>query len=234
MRIRPGPAPVSRSAFAGLGFPPDVIVLAVRWDLRFGLSHRDVEELLTERGSKVDHGTVYRWVQRFTPCWPRPPSLPARRRRSLVGRRDLGEGRREVVLCVPPDRPVRPGHRRLRLDTPGCQGSPPVPPAGHRHHKATPVEVVTDRAAIYPVLLEELLPAAGHRTEQYANHHIEADHGRLKSRLGPMRGLEQDRSARVIVAGTRSSRTFGEVTTNWLWRNQRSGGWPSRSTNSLW
>ena len=48
MRIRPGPAPVSRSAFAGFGFPPDVIVLAVRWDLRFGLSHRDVEELLTE------------------------------------------------------------------------------------------------------------------------------------------------------------------------------------------
>ena len=58
--------------------------------------------------------------------------------------------------------------------------------------KAAPVEVVTDRAAIYPVLLEELLPVAGHRTEQYANHHIEADHGRLKSRRGPMRGLEQD------------------------------------------
>jgi transposase-like protein len=44
-----------------------VIVLAVRWYLRFGLSHRDVEELLTERGVEVDHVTVYRWVQRFTP-----------------------------------------------------------------------------------------------------------------------------------------------------------------------
>ena len=195
-----------------------MIVLAVRWDLRFGLSHRDVEELLTERGSKVDHGTVYRWVQRFTPCWPRPPSLPARRRRSLVGRRDLGEGRRQVVLCLPPDRPVRLGHRRLRLDTAGCQGSPPVLQRAIATTKAAPVEVVTDRAAIYPVLLEELLPAAGHRTEQDANSRVEADHGRLKSRLGPMRGLEQDRSARVIVAGTRSSRTFGEVTTNWLWR----------------
>jgi len=53
---------------------------------------------------------------------------------------------------------------------------------------AAPVEVVTDRAAIYPVLLEERLPAAWHRTEQYANHRVEADHGRLKSRLGPMRG----------------------------------------------
>jgi transposase-like protein len=39
----------------------------VRWYLRYGLSYRDVEELLAERGVEVDHVTVYRWVQRFTP-----------------------------------------------------------------------------------------------------------------------------------------------------------------------
>jgi transposase-like protein len=44
-----------------------VIVLAVRWYLRFGLSYRDVEELLAERGIQVDHVTIFRWVQRFTP-----------------------------------------------------------------------------------------------------------------------------------------------------------------------
>ena len=64
---RPRPAPMPRSAFAGFRFPPDVIVLATRWYLRFGLSYRDVEELLAERGIEVDHVTVYRWVQRFTP-----------------------------------------------------------------------------------------------------------------------------------------------------------------------
>jgi IS6 family transposase len=42
-------------------------VLAVRWYLRYGLFYRDVEELLAERGVDVDHVTVYRWVQRFTP-----------------------------------------------------------------------------------------------------------------------------------------------------------------------
>jgi IS6 family transposase len=63
---RPRPAP-TQSAFAGFRFPPDVIVLAVRWYLRFGLSYRDVEELLAERGIEVDHVTIYRWVQRFTP-----------------------------------------------------------------------------------------------------------------------------------------------------------------------
>jgi hypothetical protein len=42
-------------------------MLAVRWYLRYGLSYRDVEELLAERGITVDHVTIYRWVQRFTP-----------------------------------------------------------------------------------------------------------------------------------------------------------------------
>jgi transposase-like protein len=50
-------------------------------------------------------------------------------------------------------------------------------------------------------VLEELLPAAWHRTDQYANNGVEADHGRLKARLRPMRGLKQDHSARVIVIG---------------------------------
>jgi len=59
----------ARSAFAGFQFPPEVITLAVRWYLRFGLSYRDVEELLAERGVEVDHVTVYRWVQRFTPLF---------------------------------------------------------------------------------------------------------------------------------------------------------------------
>jgi transposase-like protein len=56
-----------RSAFAGFRFPVEVIVVAVGWYLRYGLSYRDVEELLAERGIEVDHVTVYRWVQRFTP-----------------------------------------------------------------------------------------------------------------------------------------------------------------------
>jgi transposase, IS6 family len=64
---RPHPAPIASSAFAGFRFPSDVIVLAVRWYLRFGLSYRDVEELLTEREVEVDHVTIYRWVLRFTP-----------------------------------------------------------------------------------------------------------------------------------------------------------------------
>jgi transposase, IS6 family len=64
-----------------------------------------------------------------------------------------------------------------------------------------PTEVVTDKAATYPIVLEELLPAVWHHTEQYANNQVEADNGRLKARVRPMRGLKQDRSTRVIIAG---------------------------------
>jgi transposase-like protein len=52
--------------------------------------------------------------------------------------------------------------------------------------------------------MDELLSAAWHRTEQYANNHVEADHGRLESRLRPMPGLKQDHSARIIIAAMRS------------------------------
>jgi transposase-like protein len=55
------------SAFVGFRFPLEVIVLAVRRYLRFGRSYQDVAELLVERGIEVDHVTMFRWVQRFTP-----------------------------------------------------------------------------------------------------------------------------------------------------------------------
>jgi transposase-like protein len=73
-----------------------------------------------------------------------------------------------LAVCVPGDRPVRAGHRRLRLAT-----------AGRRFFeqaiattKVSPTEVVTDRAPTYPLVLEELLPAAWRQTERYANNGI--------------------------------------------------------------
>jgi transposase-like protein len=203
MRTRhPCPAPIARSAFAGFCFPPDVIVLAVRWYLRFALSYRDVEELLAERGMEVDHTTVYRWVQRFTPLL----TEAARPCRHAVGDRwQVDEtyvkvaGRwRYVYRAIDQFGQVIDVFVSPRRDT----------TAARRFFeraigttRVAPVEVTTDRAAAYPVVLEELLPAAWHRTDQYANNGIECDHGRLKARLRPMRGLKQDRSAAVVLAG---------------------------------
>jgi transposase, IS6 family len=67
--------------------------------------------------------------------------------------------------------------------------------------KVTPIEVVIDAAPVYPRVLDELVPAAWHHVERYANNRIEADHGRLKHRLRPMRGLRTDRTAQVVISG---------------------------------
>lgn len=67
--------------------------------------------------------------------------------------------------------------------------------------KVTPSEVVTDAAPVYPAVLDEVLPSAWHHVEQYANNPIEADHSQLKRRLRPMRGLQTDRTAQVVIAG---------------------------------
>jgi transposase-like protein len=57
--------------------------------------------------------------------------------------------------------------------------------------RPAPVEVMTDRAPVYhPRVLDERVPGARHVVEQYANNVVETDHGRLKARLRPMRGLK--------------------------------------------
>jgi transposase, IS6 family len=178
-----------------------VITVAVRGYLRYGLSYRDVEELLAERGVEVDHVTVYRWVQRFTLLLidaARPLRHAAGDRwfvdetyvkvagrwRYLYGR-STSAGKSSTCCCP-------------------SSGTPPRPAAfftGALAYGPTPVEVTTDTAGPYLRVLDQLVPAAAHVTEQYANNRIEADHGRLKARLRPMRGLKRLRSAARIAAG---------------------------------
>ncbi len=199
---RPPSAPAPRSAFAGFRFPPEIIVLAVRWYLRYGLSYRDVEELLVERGVEVDHVTIYRWVQRFTPLL----ADAARPCRHAVGQRWFVDetyvkvaGRwRYVYRAI--------DHFGQIIDVFVSARRDAATARRFFNHtidstRARPVEVTTDKAPVYPGVLKALLPAAWHRTDQYANNGIECDHGRLKAGLRPMRGLKQDRSARVVIAG---------------------------------
>ena len=124
-------------------------MLAVRWYLRYSLSYRDVEELLAERGIAAPE------------LIDAAPAEPARRRGSLVRRRDLPEGRRTVGVSVPRDRPARAGHR--------CPGLAEAELAATRRFFARALnaarrttEVTTDRAPAYPRVLDELVPEACH------------------------------------------------------------------------
>jgi transposase-like protein len=193
---------VAPSAFAGFRFPPEVITLAVRWYLRFGLSDRDVEELLAERGIDVDHVSIFRWVQRFTPLL----AEAARLCRHRVGDRWWVDetyvkvsGRwRYVYRAIDQFGQVIDVYVSPRRDSGAawCFFTRALATT-----KIIPVEVTTDKAAVSPPVLDELAPSAGHWTEAYANNRIEADHGQLQRRLRPMRGLKTDQSARIIIAG---------------------------------
>jgi transposase-like protein len=53
--------------FKGHRFEKTIILTCVRWYLAYPLSYRDLEEMMEERGVRVDHSNIYRWVQKFTP-----------------------------------------------------------------------------------------------------------------------------------------------------------------------
>jgi transposase-like protein len=179
-----------------------VITLAVRWYLRFGLSYRDVEELLAERGIDVDHVTIYRWVQRFAPEFAGAASA----RRHVVGDRwhvdetyvKVGGTWRYLFRAIDQFGQVIDVFLSTRRDAAAARRffGEAIGRTG-----ISPVEVTTDRYRVYPRVLDELLPRAFHRTDLHANNSLETDHGRLKARLRPMRGLKRNRTARVIVAG---------------------------------
>ena len=147
-----------------------MIVLAVRWYLRFGLSYRDLEELLAERGIQVDHVTIYRWVLRFTPLLA-DAARPCRHRVGdqwsvdetyvkVAGQwryvyRAIDQFGQVIDVFISPQRDTKAAQRFFQraIDT----------------TKVTPADVLTDQAPVYPAVLEERLPAAWHRTDRHAN-----------------------------------------------------------------
>jgi transposase, IS6 family len=174
-----------------------VVVLGLGIAVRVGVLPGHI--VVHERG--LTHVTVYRWVQRFTPLLI-DAARPCRHVTGdrwfvdetyvkIAGRwvylyRAIDQNSQVIDVLVSEKRDIAATRQFFTRAL---------------EHGPSPTEVTTDRAAVYPRVLDELLPAACHVTEQYANNAIEADHGRLKSRLRPMRGLKQLRCARVISAG---------------------------------
>ena len=170
------------SAFAGFRFPPAVILLA-------------------ERGIEVDHVTLYRWVQRFTPILADAagPCRHAVSSRWFVDETyvKVSGSWRYVYRAVDEEGQVIDVFVSKKRDR---------KIATHFFARAIgvhgrPTEVTTDRSRALAGAINELLPDALHDTTQYANNRVEADHRRLEARLRSMRGLKLDRTARVIVRG---------------------------------
>jgi transposase, IS6 family len=160
------------SAPAGYRFPREVIAVAVRRYLRYGLSCRDVEELLAERGIEVDHVTVYRWVQTFTAEFIHA-ARPARHGtgdRWFVDETYVKVADRWTYLYRAVDQhgqviDVLVSYRRdaaaaREFFVRALRGG------------ASPIEVTSDRAPVYPRVVEQLEAAPRHVTDRYATDEI--------------------------------------------------------------
>ena len=150
--------------------------MAVRWYLPRTPSHRDVEELLAERGIVVDHVSVYRWVERFTPlridaarpCRHIPGDqwfvdetyIKVSGRWSICTGRSTSSARSSTCLCP------RDGISQL-----------PTSSSPMRSHGSSPTEVTTDPAPAYPRVLDELVPAANHARDATDQRCQESLHG---------------------------------------------------------
>src|SRR4051812_10109505 len=137
-----------RSAFAGFRFPREVIVLAVRWYLRYGLSYRDVQELLAERGVTVDHVTVYRWVQTSTaefidaarPAGPLPRGRPA-----WAGHRRPGRRTPRCPCCAGVLHPCAQARPGANQDHDGPRPGVPARDRGCRARSATRARALSEQ-----------------------------------------------------------------------------------------
>lgn len=87
--------------FRGRHFEQSVILLCLRWYLTYGLSLRDVKEIMAERGISVDHSTIHRWVVHFAPL------LAERFNRRMACRRDVYQGSRSLDISLSGDRQQR-------------------------------------------------------------------------------------------------------------------------------
>ena len=190
-----------RSAFTGFRFLPEVMLLAVRWYLRYGLSFRGLEEFLAERVIDVDRVTLFRWVQRFTPLL----IDSARPCRHAVGDRWFVDGTFVKVNGIwrYAYRAIDEHGRVIDVFVSEHRGI-----ASARAFVATSVlarriatEVIADRGAALANVTPDLIPAAFHDAGQCESNRCEAGHGRLKARLRPMRGLRTDRAVSVVIRG---------------------------------
>jgi transposase-like protein len=149
----------------------------------------------------VDHVTVYQWVQRFTPLL----ADAARFARHAPGDRWFFDETyvkvngvwRYVYRAIHQHGQVIDVLLSTRRDANAARRFFTRP---LRTLKVIPSVMVTDAAPVYPGVLDVLVPSAWHHVEQYANNPIEADHGQLKRRPRPMRGLQTDRTAQVVIA----------------------------------
>ena len=199
------------SDFKGRHFRGEIVLWAVRWYCRYPISYRDLEAMMTERGVAVDHSTIYRWVQRFAPemekrlrrQWRRPQSRSWRVDETYIkvrGKwaylyRAVDKLENTIDFYLSATRNTKAAKRFLGKALRGMK------------EWEQPEVLNTDKAPAYAGAIAEL-KAEGkcptetrHRQVKYLNNVIEADHGKLKLLIRPVRGFKTLKTAYATIRG---------------------------------
>ena len=194
--------------FKGRHFDREVIILCVRWYLRYKLSYRDLVEMMAERGLSLAHTTIMRWVQRYVPEFEKRWSRFARpvggswrvdeTYVKIKGRwtylyRAVDKAGKTVDFLLRAKRDVAAAKAFFRRA---------FASRGRLPHKITLDGYQASHRAAREVLAQH---GGGARTKirssKYLNNLIEQDHRPIKLRLGPMLGLKRFRNASITIAG---------------------------------
>ena len=178
-------------SYHGFRFPPEIISHAIWLYHRFGLSFRDVEDLLAQRGITVTYETIRQWCRRFGPVYARR----LRRRRGRMGDtwhldelfvaiqgrqqylwRAVDEDGDVIDILVQSRRNRRAAVRFFRklLKNQGC----------------VPRRLITDKLRSYPAARRTVMPSVVHCTDRYANNRAEVSHQPTRQRERQMRGFK--------------------------------------------
>jgi transposase, IS6 family len=197
------------SIFKRRRFPVEIILLCVRWYCKYGISYRDLAEMMQERGVAVDPSTIFRWVQRYAPeiekrirlyQGPRSGSWRVDETYVRVGGkwkylfRAVDKHGRLIAFMLSDRRNTNAAYRFLRKAIKAMTHYPPS-------------SITTDKLASYPKAIrrlqnEGLLPKdVVHRTSKYLNNILEADHGALKRVIRPTRGFQTMKTAAATLTG---------------------------------
>ena len=203
---------------------PELILCTVRWYLRYSLSFRDVEELLSARGLEVDHMTIWRWVQRDGP--------------------ELEEGLRRHLKVTNTSWRVDETYVRVKgrwgylyraLDSPDAtidfvlSGRRDAAAATRLFRKALtdpshpqPRVINTDQARLYGSAIAGmkkegiLRRRCRHRPVQYVNNIVEQDHRAIKRRVNAKQGFREFQAARRTIQGYETMHMIRKGQARWV------------------
>ncbi len=215
------------SDFKWRHFQGTMILSCVRWYCKYGMSYRELEEMMLERGMTVDHTTIYRWVQHYAPemekrlrwywkptgghSWRVDETYIRVKGQWMYLYRAIDKRGHTVDFYLSPRRNTKAAKRFLG------KALRSIKPRAH------PVSINTDKAPTYGPAIAELKKEGKcpkdmvHRQVKYLNNIVEADHGKLKRLIIPVRGFKSRKTAYATIKGFELMYMFKKGQMN-LWK----------------